>query len=226
MGRNVTAGEGNLQMAICHPAMVLLGPTGSGKTPLGDLLSQRGWGERRCVHFDFGRELRAVAARSEGDEFTTQSDIEFVRHVLAVHALLEDKDFPLAERLLDAFLQRQRADATTLVVMNGLPRHVGQAAALARHLDVRTVILLECSPTIVRQRIEANAGGDRTDRSDDDLAAIERKLNTFAERTLPLIDYYRGRGAALITIPVTSGMSAEAMRSRCLEPLPPGGPSS
>ena len=37
-GCGATAGEGSLQMAIRYPdpAMVLLGPTGAGKTPLGE----------------------------------------------------------------------------------------------------------------------------------------------------------------------------------------------
>ncbi|MCX7427258.1 MAG: hypothetical protein NTW96_16720 [Planctomycetia bacterium] len=43
-----------------NDAMLLLGPTGSGKTPLGDLLERRGLGGRRCVHFDFGAHLRRI----------------------------------------------------------------------------------------------------------------------------------------------------------------------
>ena len=42
-------------------AVVLLGPTGSGKTPLGEWLEAKGLGGRRCHHFDFGTRLRRVA---------------------------------------------------------------------------------------------------------------------------------------------------------------------
>jgi adenylate kinase len=200
-----------------QPAVVLLGPTGSGKTPLGALLEQKGLSGRRCAHFDFGQELRAVAARSEPDGHVTMKDVHFVRHVLDTHALLEDKDFPLAGRILDSFLRARRADANTIVVMNGLPRHVGQAEALDAQIAVRAVIVLECPPETVRRRIAANAGGDRADRVDDDATAIERKLRTFTQRTLPLIDYYRQRGAELVTIPVTAAMTAEEMGERCHE---------
>ena len=39
-------------------AILLLGPTGSGKTPLGELMERRGFGGRRCRHFDLGDRLR------------------------------------------------------------------------------------------------------------------------------------------------------------------------
>jgi adenylate kinase len=43
-------------------ALLLLGPTGSGKSPLGDRLEARGLWSVRCAHFDFGANLRAEAA--------------------------------------------------------------------------------------------------------------------------------------------------------------------
>ncbi len=42
-------------------AILLLGPTGSGKTPLGQALEKKGLAGRRCVHFDFGANLREIA---------------------------------------------------------------------------------------------------------------------------------------------------------------------
>jgi hypothetical protein len=44
------------------PALLLLGPTGAGKTPLGDWLEAHGLWGRPCHHFDFGANLRAVVA--------------------------------------------------------------------------------------------------------------------------------------------------------------------
>lgn len=46
-----------------YAAMVLLGPTGSGKTPLGHVFAARGFLNRRCAHFDFGENLRDNGAR-------------------------------------------------------------------------------------------------------------------------------------------------------------------
>ena len=79
---------------------MLLGPTGSGKTPLGAMFAERGWRGERCVHFDFGDNLRQAVARNEPDADITADDIVFLRRVLQTGALLEDKDFPLAERIL------------------------------------------------------------------------------------------------------------------------------
>ena len=56
-----------------------------------------------------------------------------------------------------AFLAERRVGAKDLVVLNGLPRHVGQADAVAAIVDVRAVAELACSPYVDQARICANA---------------------------------------------------------------------
>ena len=51
-------------------AVLLLGPTGAGKSPLGDWLEARGLWGRPCHHFDFGANLRAIVAAGPSDRFT------------------------------------------------------------------------------------------------------------------------------------------------------------
>ncbi len=194
-----------------QPAVLLLGPTGSGKTPLGNDLEVRGLWGRRCVHFDFGENLRQIVAAGRPDAHVAQEDIEFLKDVLGSGALLEDEHFPLAERILRRFLAQREVDAAALVVLNGLPRHVGQASALGSILDVQTAIYLHCSPETVLARIRTNVGGDRSGRADDDLTAVERKLATFFERTQLLLDHYRRRNVRIETIEVTADMTAEQM---------------
>jgi adenylate kinase family enzyme len=196
---------------IRHQALLLLGPTGSGKTPLGNTLAELGIQGRRCAHFDFGENLRAAAARSAGDTDLSLQDISFLRRVLKTGALLEDKDFPLAERLLRSFLRRSARDASTLIVLNGLPRHVGQATALQPLLEVRTVVRLNCTARTVFERIEADTGGDRATRVDDQLPDIRRKLEIFAQRTLPLVQHYQEAGARCLTIDVGSDTTPSTM---------------
>ena len=180
-----------------YRGLLLLGPTGSGKTPLGQTLQRRGLWQSRCLHFDFGEQLREVVRRDCPDGLIRREEIDFLGEVLRSGALLEDEHFPIAQHLLQSFLAARDADARTLVVLNGLPRHVGQARAVDAIVEVTAVVYLQCSAETVLARIRANAGGDRADRVDDDLASVRRKLSIFAERTAPLVEHYRAGGAVV-----------------------------
>jgi adenylate kinase family enzyme len=163
------------------------------------------------LHFDFGENLRHVVARDQPTELLSPGDIDYLRDVLARNALLEDRDFPIAERILRSFLSEHGASGETRVVLNGLPRHQGQARDLEPLLDVQNVIRLRCTAETVLQRIAANTGGDRQHRRDDDLAAVRHKLGLFRDRTEPLIDHYRQQQARIIVIDVTVSMTPEEM---------------
>jgi len=183
-----------------HKAILLLGPTGSGKTPLGNYLEKNGlWGQR-CVHFDFGEHLRQVAAH--GCNGLTEKDVAYVRNVITEGALLKNETFYIARTILQAFLKNQNMRPQDLVVLNGLPRHAGQARDMSELLDVILVVALECTPEIVYERIARNSGGDRTKRTDDSIAAIKRKLEIYAARTYPLLAYYQNEGKTCRYIPV------------------------
>ncbi len=185
-------------------ALLLIGPTGSGKTPLGQCIEKEGWLGARCGHFDFGAQLRGVAAGEGGGRFS-EEETAFVRELLDKGALLKDRHFPLAEKILRSFLERRRIGPDDVVILNGLPRHAGQAGAIDRLLDVRWVISLSCSPETVRARIAANTGGDRAGRTDDGLAEVERKLIIFRERTAPLVERCRAAGARVDEFEVGPG---------------------
>jgi len=200
-------------------AVLLLGPTGSGKTPLGDLLERRGLGGRPCRHFDFGARLRDVAENGwEPPELTTE-ELQTVRRVVGSGALLEDSEFSVARKLLSAFLEAPPLRDGELVVMNGLPRHVGQARDLEDLLEIRVVVELVCPVETVFERIRRDSGGDRSGRRDDDLEAVRRRLRTYRERTSRLVDYYREHDVAVISLPVESATGAEAMRRQLEERL-------
>ena len=189
-----------------HPAILLLGPTGTGKTPLGDGLALRGWRGQPCLHFDFGANLRELVARNQPDEPISRADLEFLRQVLQSGALLEDEHFLLAGRILKRFMARSGNHAW--LVLNGLPRHLGQARAIDAIVDVQTVICLESSPETVLARIGTNVGGDRADRTDDDPAAVQRKLEIYYARSAPLVEHYRREGATVLTVRVTAEITA------------------
>jgi len=187
-------------------ATLLLGPTGSGKTPLGELLAARGLWGRPCAHFDFGQNLRRVATTPP--EMLSPQHVAFVQDVLQSGALLEDEDFPIAEAILRSFLA---AHSATGIVLNGLPRHVGQARDVEAIVHLRSVIELACTPEVVVQRIAQNTGGDRLTRTDDDEAAVRRKLAIYADRIAPLRAHYASHGARIVTIQVRTHTTAADM---------------
>ena len=178
-------------------AVLILGPTGSGKTPLGRELETRGLAGRRCRHFDFGAELRALADR-DPESVLTEGETAVVRRSLSEGTLLEDRDFPIAGKILDHFLRRGSAESGDLVILNGLPRHDGQAEAVQGRVRIRMVVLLECPAETAGLRIEQDSGGDRSGRTDGDPQAVARRLKDYESRTRPLADYYKYRGVSLI----------------------------
>jgi len=186
-------------------AVLLLGPTGSGKTPLGDLIEAGGLAGARWHHFDFGEHLRAAAHAAE--QVLSTSELDVVRRVLHDGALLEDRHFPIAAKILRAFIRRRLVADNDWIVLNGLPRHAGQADDVEEIVYVSGVIELACTPEVVRHRILGNTGGDRTGRIDDDTAAVERKLRIYRDRTVPLLDHYRRAGAVIVTVNVDAHMA-------------------
>lgn len=183
-------------------AILLVWPTGSGKTPLGLALERMGFARRRAFHFDFGAELRRIAARKRAPRGLSARDMSVIRESLRTGALLENENFPIAARVLDLYRRKHRMKPDDILVLNGLPRHEGQARDLARTVRVIGVVHLDASLATVRERIRRDAGGDRAGRADDSLPEVRRKFAAFRKRTTPLLDHYRRLGARIIRLKV------------------------
>jgi adenylate kinase family enzyme len=197
-------------------AVLLMGPTGSGKTPLGLYLEQEGMAGRRCHHFDFGHELRQLASAEKPPEDFSQAEHQFIRDVLEKGLLLEDGHFSIAEKIIENFLDDRGYGRSDLLILNGLPRHIGQAGDMAKLVNIICLFVLECTAEDVCKRIDMNTGGDRTHRTDDAEAMIRNKLDIYNSRTALLIDYYLRQDALLLKMRVDPFSTAKTLYSRCV----------
>ncbi len=199
-------------------ALHLLGPTGAGKTPLGEILERRGLYGFRVWHFDFGAELRRIAQGQVPPEITPE-EVDFIRRVLSEGLLLENEHFYLAEKILKAFLGRKGARAEDLLLLNGLPRHEGQARDLLTRVDLRLAVELAVDENTLRERLARDPAGDRRQREDDTEELILRKLEWYQKRTLPLKDFYRARGISVLTLRVSAEDRGEDLYRKLLQIL-------
>lgn len=190
------------------------------------MLARCGLWDRSCVHFDFGANLREAAGQLSPDRYLTRAEVTFLRHVLETGALLEDAHFPIAERILLRFLDRSGMEPNDVVVLNGLPRHAGQAVALQRLVEAKLVVYLDCPDSAVLERICTNVGGDRAGRRDDEQAAVLARLATFRQRTAPLVEYYQSSGVPVRRLSVTAAMTAEQMWRQLQQGVPVWPPGS
>lgn len=198
------------QASFIPSSILLLGPTGSGKTPLGQSLERNGFLGTRCRHFDFGCELRGINSSVAPPAIFSRRELGIVRRVLESGALLEDRQFGIAMKTLACFLSRKRVRPDELLLLNGLPRHTGQARRMTRLVNIVLVLYLDCPDCMVFDRISGNAGGDRTHRTDDNEAAVKVRLNAFRKRTLPLVDYYRKKHVPVVRLRVDIGTGTES----------------
>ena len=198
--------------AMAVPAVLLVGPTGAGKTPYGKHVERHGWtaggtrGRQPAVHFDFGEQLREAVASGTADRAGALSAAQIgrVRRVLEEGSLLEDGDVDIVRGILQKFTQKHglQAGGDTVLLLNGMPRHSNQAKQIADLVSVDAVVSLDCSDATARARIVSNSGGDRAERVDDDAALVSKKLETFRRRTRPLLEYYAAHGARVAEVVV------------------------
>jgi adenylate kinase family enzyme len=138
-----------------------------------------------------------------------ETDVTYIRNIVRQGLLLENDTFYLAKRIFDAFMERH-TESDPLLILNGLPRHTGQAEAIADMVEVIAIISLNCSATVVAERIAMNSGGDRTHRTDDGIQLVKQKLETFNTRTRPLLRYYEDRHVPLVSLNIKSDSTAES----------------
>ncbi len=195
-----------MEMKLVCRAILLLGPTGAGKTPLGEAMEKTGFHGYRAAHFDFGVHLRAAVAHPADYALLTADDVAVLDRKLRENALLEDNEFYIAEKIMASFIETTNLGFGEYIILNGLPRHVGQAKSVSSLVAVEEVIYLDCSTNIVRYRIKTDKGGDRDLRNDDSALEIERKLKIFSDRTMPLLNFYRSQNVPIRSVRIEKGI--------------------
>jgi adenylate kinase len=188
--------------------LILLGPPGSGKGTQGERLQE----DFRLPYYATGDILRAAVAEGSelgrtAKEFMDRGDLVPDEVIIGV----------IAERV-------ESEEAADGFILDGFPRTVGQAEALGDEMEslgrtVTAAVLIDVSDEEVIRRL----GGRRTCaknghifhvefdppkhegvcdicgsrlivRDDDKPEVIRHRLDTYREKTMPLIDYYEQRG--------------------------------
>ena len=185
-----------------YPAILIIDPTGSGKTPVGNYCEKSGLWGKKCYHFDFGSILRETVDTRTHSNFLTEKELTVITHALKTDALLENENFQIAQKILLAFAEKKQIGKNDFLLINGLPRHVDQARHVDQLIDVRMVVYLECEPEIVHKRIQFNSGGDRSGRRDDSFKEVSKKIALFQNRTLLLLNHYRAKNIPVHTFSV------------------------
>lgn len=203
-------------------AILLIGPPGSGKSPLGDYLEKKGFKGMRAGHFDFGRELRKIleqeSVRKELDgqghslsDFFSPSEIERIRQSVESATLFEESDRQLVKKIFRYYLTINQFKSEDILILNGLPRHPAQLAWISELVSIQLVIHLVCSQKTAVKRIQANLEGERTNRKDDQPEIIKRRYKIYQERTRPLLDHLKQAGIPVVELKVGQKTTPELL---------------
>jgi adenylate kinase family enzyme len=188
------------------PAILLMGPTGSGKTPLGIIAASQGVPGHTCHHFDFGAQLRRIDSTPEANGIQPRTK-SIVREVLETGRLLDEQENYVALDILQQWLAH--LPETAVVILNGLPRTLSQADIIRTKVDVCIVVELEASDEMIHTRIADNSGGDRTERVDDHPEKVQKRLQAYRKRTMPLREHYRKQNAIMLRFLVDTKTAPE-----------------
>ena len=206
-------------------AVLLVGPTGSGKTPFGEFINSKQLFHKNCVHFDFGANLRKIECLYKNNKFAkiktifsllADRDVNIIIDSLKKGTLLEDEYFYIAENILLSFIKEKQVTENDIIVLNGMPRHTGQAANIDNIVNIIGILYLNCTDDIVYKRINTNSGGDRAKRNDDSYEEVKRKLAIFKERTLKLIEHYKEKKVEIYNIKISEKTSPQDIYNKII----------
>jgi adenylate kinase len=152
--------------------LVLIGIQGAGKSTQGNMLSN----ELGIPYLSSGHVFREMSK--------DKSKIgRWLKETLNSGALVPD------EQTLEIILTYlQKPEYSKGYILDGFPRTVPQAEAFGN--EAEKVIYLDVSDREALWRISGRA----SDREDETLHAIRKRIALFHEKTEPVIEYYRDQG--------------------------------
>ena len=160
--------------------VIMLGPPGAGKGTQSELIASR-YG---VPHISSGEIFREEVARETPVGNT-------------LRGYLEAGDLVPDELVLSMIMDRvvDAAENRGGYVLDGFPRTVPQAEAAAgaareAKASAQAVLYLDAPAEILVGRLAGRGEG----RADDAQEVIRHRLEVYAGRTKPLLDYYSGRG--------------------------------
>ncbi len=189
-------------------SILLVGPTGAGKTPLGRVFEEKGFHGHKVHHFDFGEELRKI---SNGQTKVNSELADLVRSILAEGRLLSRKEYYIFISTLKEFLNIRKYKEDDLIALNGFPRDLDQAQFIEDHMEMLCLVYLQVNTEVLYHRLKNDPAGDRKGRWDDTPQLVEKKLKWFYEKNLPLLEYYQKKGVKVLEIPVERDDTGESL---------------
>lgn len=159
--------------------IVLVGIQGAGKSTQGNLLSQ----EYGIPYLSSGHIFRQMAK--------SKSKLgRWLKETLNSGALVPD------ETTLDIIFEYlDKPEYANGYILDGFPRTLAQAKAFKERKGVDKVVLIDVSDKEALWRIS----GRVSDREDETLQAIRKRIALFHESTSAVVEYYKDRGM-LITV--------------------------
>ena len=156
----------------------ILGPPGSGKSTICNKLIE----EFQCFHISVGNLLR-----------------EEIKANGKYSKLIEDiiKNGKIVPSDITINLLRKEIDSTDskIILIDGFPRNeenYNYWGKIEKFYPIKFVIYLDCKKSIVFDRIIKRSLN--SDRIDDNITSIKKRLNTFNKDTVPIINLYNNKG--------------------------------
>ena len=172
--------------------LLFLGPPGAGKGTQAQRLAET----QNLLHLSTGDLLRAEVAA--GSELGKEAEAVMARGEL------------VSDALVLAIVRSRLQTHSGGWLLDGFPRNVAQADALAQLLDelgqqIELVVLMELDDAVLVQRLLSRG------RADDNEDVIRHRLEVYRQQTEPLIAYYRERN---LLAPVEAAGTVEEIGER------------